>query len=203
MILRDCKDFYEENPMMVTSLIVLSLIYIYYRARVVHLPFLYCRSNSRLGWCWPDIADVDLTFLMVTWHFQSPPVSASRERGVLADVLVLGVQTSVPGLHRGPQPADQRHQVQQANVHLLWRRRGWAGLGQCRWSSWASAAHRPHPARWVYSVQCTGGHSTLLTCQVSRGPLSPSTSSPLSMSPSGKSRQGASCSTSEGEEASD
>ena len=48
MILRDCKDFYEENPMMVTSLIVLSLIYIYYRARVVHLPFLYCRSNSRL-----------------------------------------------------------------------------------------------------------------------------------------------------------
>ena len=48
LILRICQEFYDENPMMITTLVIFFLVYAYYRARVVHLPLIYCRDGSRL-----------------------------------------------------------------------------------------------------------------------------------------------------------
>ena len=48
LILRIGQEFYHENPMMITTLVILFLVYVYYRARVVHLPLIYCRDNSPL-----------------------------------------------------------------------------------------------------------------------------------------------------------
>ena len=48
VILRIWQEFYDENPMMITTLVLFFLVYAYYRARVVQLPMIYCRDNSRL-----------------------------------------------------------------------------------------------------------------------------------------------------------
>ena len=48
LILRICQEFYDENPMMITTLVIVFLVYVYYRARVVQLPLIYCRDDSRL-----------------------------------------------------------------------------------------------------------------------------------------------------------
>ena len=48
LILRICQEFYDENPMMITTLVIFVLLYAYYRARVVQLPLIHCRENSRL-----------------------------------------------------------------------------------------------------------------------------------------------------------
>ena len=48
LIMRICQEFYDENPMMITTLVVMFLVYAYYRARVVQLPLIHCRDNSRL-----------------------------------------------------------------------------------------------------------------------------------------------------------
>ena len=48
MILQVCQDIYHENPMMVISLLLFSLLYLYYRMVVVQVPVLYCRSNTGL-----------------------------------------------------------------------------------------------------------------------------------------------------------
>ena len=48
-MLEQVSDFYNENPMMVTSAFVLLLTYIYYRIRVVNVPILFCNKNNNLG----------------------------------------------------------------------------------------------------------------------------------------------------------
>ena len=48
LILRICQEFYDENPMMITSLVIFFLVYVYYRVRVVQLPVIHCRDNSKL-----------------------------------------------------------------------------------------------------------------------------------------------------------
>ena len=48
LILRICQEFYDENPMMMTSLVIFFLVYLYYRVRVVQLPGIHCRDNSSL-----------------------------------------------------------------------------------------------------------------------------------------------------------
>ena len=50
MILEICQDFYGENPMMVTTIVILSLVYLYYRVRVVQLPQIY-QNRSNKGLC--------------------------------------------------------------------------------------------------------------------------------------------------------
>ena len=48
LILKICQEFYDENPMMITSLVIFFLVYVYYRVRVVQPPVIHCRDNSRL-----------------------------------------------------------------------------------------------------------------------------------------------------------
>ena len=48
MILEVCEDIYQENPMMVISALLLTLLYAYYRLEVVQVPVLYCRPHTRL-----------------------------------------------------------------------------------------------------------------------------------------------------------
>ena len=42
LILRISQEFYDENPMMITTLVIFVLVYAYYRARVVQLPLIHC-----------------------------------------------------------------------------------------------------------------------------------------------------------------
>ena len=49
LILRICQEFYDENPMMITTLVIFVLVYAYYRARVVQLPLIHCIVAGRDG----------------------------------------------------------------------------------------------------------------------------------------------------------
>ena len=48
-MLDQLSEFYNENPMLVTSAVVLLLTYIYYRIKVVNVPILFCNKNNNLG----------------------------------------------------------------------------------------------------------------------------------------------------------
>ena len=105
--------------MMITSLLVFFLVYVYYRAKVVHLPLIYCRDNSRLHRYMRGPGYKDSLVIFFFYNKQSSEVPASAERGVFPDHLVLGVPPPVPGLNLRAEPPDQRHQVPEASLHLL------------------------------------------------------------------------------------
>ena len=48
-MLDQVSEFYNENPMLVTSVFVLLITYIYYRINVVTVPILFCNKNNNLG----------------------------------------------------------------------------------------------------------------------------------------------------------
>jgi len=70
-MLDQLSDFYNENPMLVTSAFVLLLTYVYYRIRVVNVPILFCNKNNNLGKLIESLPIVSESYFPTFWCWES------------------------------------------------------------------------------------------------------------------------------------
>jgi len=99
------QKFYQQNPMMVVSTLILGIVYIYYRFVVVAKPRLFCKKGSSLyklvnsmpvvredyrptPWCWePRMQSMVASFIRQT----IPDIKYNRELFTFSDEGVVGL----------------------------------------------------------------------------------------------------------------
>jgi len=158
-VLEQMDQFYQENPMLVVSTIMLAVAYIYYSLAVVSKPTLYCRKDTALHslvdsmpivhevykptfWCWePRLQSMLASFIRQT----IPDIKYKRELFTFSDGGEVGLDW-MKKVDGGPEqpivlllPGYYARQCQLAmfsvfRYHRVFSVRVHEGSGECRLS---------------------------------------------------------------------